>query len=111
MGEVSLLTVVISGAIVVLAVAISLVLYQVIRILADVRKELRPILHSVKTMADDVNTELERVDDIMKSAAELSKKVDATGSIAQEVITSPLIRIAALSAGLRRTIAVLGRRG
>ncbi|HEY4687175.1 MAG TPA: DUF948 domain-containing protein [Candidatus Subteraquimicrobiales bacterium] len=105
------LNIVLAAAVIVLTIFISLVLFQLYKLIKELRQQIIPILSSLQTMAEEVNTELDRVDEIMKSAQEVSKKVDTTTQVAQELIASPLIRIAAMSAGIRKAISTFSKKG
>ncbi len=101
-------------AIVTLIGFISSVLVQLFRtlgsinqIVKDVNEEVVPMAEKLQLTIDEVNTELSRVDGIVKSAEGVSRKVDATTKVAQEIISSPLIKVAALSAGVKKAFGAL----
>lgn len=93
-----------------LAVFIGLVLFQLFNLLRLINREIKPTLSRVQTLIEEVNTELERTGEIVKQAQAVSRKVDTTTKIAQEIISSPLIRLAALGAGLRKALSTLTKR-
>lgn len=101
-------------AVVVLVGFIGLVSVQLFRTLGSLKKlsdeverEIKPMAQKLQTTIDGVNQELSRVEGIVKSAEGLSKKVDATTKVAQEMISSPLIKVAALSAGIKKAVGAL----
>lgn len=110
--------VVLNIALVVLVIFGIAILAQLFRMLGSlnnlvksINKEVSPLLTKLQTTIDDVNSELERVDEIVASVAEVSEKVQVTTRIAQEVISSPLIKLASFSAGTKKALAsLIGRK-
>lgn len=108
------LNIVIAIAIAVLTVFICIVAFQLSRTLGslnhlikDIDEEVTPMIAKLQVTVDEVNSELERVDEIVESAQNLSRKVDTTTKVAQEIIASPLIKLAALSAGIKKAVGSL----
>lgn len=102
---------------IVLVFFISSVLLQLSRtlnslneLIIDVKAEVTPLLTELQTTLDQVNDELSTVDDIVRSMQEVSDKVNATTTVAQEVISSPLIKIASFSAGAKKAISSLAKK-
>lgn len=110
--------IVLNIALVVLVIFAIAILAQVFRVLGNlnnlakgVSEEIPPLLAKLQTTVDDINTELERVDEIVASVAEVSEKVQATTRLAQEVVSSPLIKLASFSAGTKKALSsLLGRK-
>lgn len=104
-------------ALTILALIVSAVLLQLWKtlnslnaLIMDVRSEALPLLSGLKMTLDQVNNELETVDDIVSSVQEVSDKVNATTIVAQEIISSPLIKLAGFSAGVKKALSTLAKR-
>ena len=67
------------------------------------------MMAKLQITVDEVNSELARVDKIVESAENLSQTVDSTTKVAQEIISSPLIKLAALSAGIKKAFGTLSK--
>jgi len=74
------------------------------RFLDEARREIVPALNKLQTTIQEINTELARVDDIVESVQEVTDKISSTTRIAQEAISSPLIKIASYSFGARKAL-------
>ncbi len=79
-------------------------------LIIDVRSEVTPLLSELRTTLCQVNNELTTVDDIVKSVQEVSEKVNAVTAVAQEIISSPLIKLASFSAGAKKAVSTLLKR-
>lgn len=97
-------------AVVVLVGFIVPVLIELWQISRIVKKELSPLISKLNTTIDEVNTELSRVDGIVQSAERVSKTVDSTTKAAQEVISSPLIKLVSISAGIKKALSTFGKK-
>lgn len=98
----------------VVVAAIAYALFQLGKLFSEVRKEivkvsreLVPLLQKVNESVDQVNKELEKVDAVVGSVEELSKRVNASIEVLRSVVSSPLIKLAGLSAGVKKAIEVL----
>jgi predicted PurR-regulated permease PerM len=80
------------------------------RFLDEARREVVPGLNKLQTTIEEINTELARVDDIVESVQDVTEKISSTTRVAQEVISSPLIKIASYSFGARRALRSLLRK-
>ena len=93
-------------ALIVLGVAalvqLSRLIVNVNRMLADLDKELIPTLVKLQTTMDEVSEELDRVRGVAGMIEDVGDKVAKTARLAQEVISSPLIKAAGLGAGARK---------
>jgi uncharacterized protein YoxC len=69
-----------------------------------IRQETVPLLSEVKTTVVGVNRELERVDVIMDSAGKMAKSAERLTAVVEQTVSSPLIKIAAFSAGAARAL-------
>jgi hypothetical protein len=63
-----------------------------------------PLLAGAQTTLDGVNAQLEQVDGITRGVGSVTTNVAALTSIASSTLASPLIKIAAFSYGVRRTV-------
>ncbi|RJQ33132.1 MAG: hypothetical protein C4562_01575 [Actinobacteria bacterium] len=89
---------------VVLAGLLGLVLWQLYILLKNVTNDLTPIMKQLNTTVEEINTELARLDEITKAAEDVVEKVSTTTRIAQEAVSSPLIKLVSVSAGLKKAI-------
>lgn len=113
---------VLNTALVVAAVALAvffiLVLIQLTKTLnsinefvKEINRDVPPLLTKLQTTIDEVNDELGRVDEIVQTVQEVSEKVSVTTKIAQEIVSSPLIKVASISAGAKKAIdTLMGRK-
>ncbi len=100
----TILYIILTIAAVAVAGFIVAVLWQVFGILGRVKQEVTPILRKVERTIDEINQDLARVDDIIKTGEQVVDKVNATTRIAQEAISSPLIKVVSVGAGVKRVI-------
>jgi uncharacterized protein YoxC len=77
----------------------------------DLRKETVPLLHEVTGTVTGVNKELDRVDVIVESAGHIVRNVERISGVVEQTISSPLIKVAALGAGLARAGRKVGKKG
>lgn len=73
----------------------------------EINRDVPPLLTKLQTTIDEVNDELGRVDEIVQSVQEVSEKVSVTSRIVQEIISSPLIKVASFSAGAKKAFDTL----
>ncbi len=99
---------------VIVVAAISYALFQLGRLFNETRKEITnisrelvPLIHKLNESVDQVNKELERVDTVVAQVEELSEKVNTGVEVLKSVISSPLIKLASISAGVKKAIEVL----
>jgi uncharacterized protein YoxC len=92
-----------------LVLFISLVLVNVFRVLEStkmlidgIRTETVPLLAEVQVTVKGVNRELDRVDGLLASAGNITKSVERLSSVVENTVSSPLIKVAAASAGAAR---------
>jgi hypothetical protein len=90
----------------VLVLFLALVMVRLIGVLTEtesllkgVREQTVPLLGEVKVTVVNVNRQLERADTIMESAGKMSKSAARIVGAVDKVVASPLIKIAAFSAG------------
>jgi uncharacterized protein YoxC len=94
-----------------LVLFLALVLVNVFRVLEStkmlidgVRTETVPLLGEVKVTVQNVNRELDRVDGLLASAGNISKSVERLSAVVEQTVSSPLIKVAAFSAGAARAM-------
>ena len=100
-----LVAVVCLAAIVVLMVAASS-LVKTLRTLREtvdmLREEAVPMVADLRRAVDHATAGLERVDDLLDTAEDISTTVDAASRLTYRALSPPLIRAASLAAGLGR---------
>lgn len=74
------------------------------RILEDIRRETLPLLGKLQTTMDHMNREMGYVDGVLESVDKLAQRVNSMTKVAQELITSPLVRFLTLGVGVRRAL-------
>ena len=93
-------------------IQVSRLIVNVNRMLADLDKELIPTLRKLQATLDEVGEELERTRGVVALIEDVGEKVSKTARLAQEVISSPLIKAAGFGAGARKVYDTLrGREG
>jgi uncharacterized protein YoxC len=95
----------------VLVLFLSLVSVNVFRVLEStkvlldgVRTETVPLLGEVRTTVTGVNGQLDHIDTVMASAANISRSVERLTKIVEQTISSPLIKVAAFAYGASRAV-------
>lgn len=88
-------------------VQVTRLIANVNRTLADLDRELVPTLQKLQRTLDEVGGELDRVRGVVETVEEVGEKVSNTARLAQELISSPLIKAAGFGAGARRVIDTL----
>lgn len=64
-------------------------------------REILPTLNKLQTTVEEVNQELAKVNDTTTSVQDAAKKIDNIVRVVQEIVSSPLIRVASISAGVQ----------
>jgi uncharacterized protein YoxC len=67
-----------------------------------------PVLDEAASAVASTNVQIERVDAITSSAAQVSANVSALTSLFAATVGSPMIKVAAFSYGVRRALSGLG---
>jgi len=103
--------VVAAGAFVLLVIFLAFPLMKLGRVLDEATLTIRatregtePLLASAQTTITSVNSQLDNVDAISKDVANMTTNAAALTSIVSSTLGGPLIKIAAFSYGVRRTI-------
>ncbi len=88
-------------------IQLSKTLGSINELIKDVNKQVPSLLEKLQITIDEVNSELGQVGEIVKSVEEISDKVNTTTNVVQEIISSPLIKLASFSAGAKKAISTL----
>lgn len=67
-------------------------------------REILPTLNKLQTTVEEVNEELAKVNDTTASVQDAAKKIDNIVRVVQEIVSSPLIRVASISAGVQGAV-------
>jgi hypothetical protein len=79
------------------------------KILIDsMREETVPLLREVKGSVERTNRELDRVDVVLEAAGEITGRVQRISGLVEQAVSSPLIKIISMGAGLRRAASRFG---
>jgi uncharacterized protein YoxC len=73
-------------------------------ILDDIRKEAVPLMGRIQTTMDHVNNEMGYVDGVLRSAEKIAAQANTMTRAAQSLLTSPLVRVLSLGAGMQRAL-------
>jgi hypothetical protein len=69
-----------------------------------IRQETVPLLSEVKGSVERANRELDRVDGMLESTAEIVKRVERLSGLVEQAAASPLIKVISFGAGLRKAV-------
>ena len=67
-----------------------------------IRQETVPLLSEVRNSVVKTNRELDRVDGMLESTAEIVKRVERLSGLVEQAAASPLIKVISFGAGLRK---------
>ena len=91
-----------------LVLALCIVLLNTFRVLEStkmtidtMREETVPLLREIKTSIEKTNGHLDRVGTVLDSAGGIVGRVEKVSGLLEEAISSPLVKIIGLGAGLR----------
>jgi len=70
------------------------------KILADVNTEIVPLLTRVETTLDRVNGELDQVEQITTSVAQIVKVAETTTAAVQRAVSKPIKKVASVSSAI-----------
>ena len=100
-----------AGAFVLLVLLLAIPLLKLGRTLDEATLAIRkthegavPLLAGAQTTLEQVNTQLEQVDGITKDVSNMTTNAAALTSIVSSTVGSPLIKVAAFSYGVRKTV-------
>ncbi len=121
-----MLGVTVAGAITWLAIAISFTLFMLTatwvmlklaktlsitnNFLDDVRKQTIPLMTRFQTTMDHVNTELEMVERVVSTGESITNRVNSMTKLAQQVVSSPVVKIIGVGAGIQKAISPGGKK-
>jgi hypothetical protein len=95
-----------------LVLALCVVLLNTFRVLEStkmtidaMREETVPLLREVKTSIEKTNREIDRVDIVLESAGSIVGRVERLSGLIEEAATSPIVKLIALGAGVRKGFA------
>ncbi len=106
----SVAVIVITIGVTVFFIRLSKTLNNANKLMEDVRKEVIPIVTNLQVTVDKMNEGLFVVDDVAKSIQGISSKFNLVVSVLQDVVSSPLIKLAGMSAGAKKVVNTLIRR-
>jgi uncharacterized protein YoxC len=115
------------GAITGLAIAISFALFMITAtwvmlklsktlsitnlFLDEVRKQTIPLMTRFQTTVDHLNNELELVDRMVDTGESIVSRVNSMTKVIQQVVSSPLVKIIGMGAGIQKAVAPKGQEG
>lgn len=73
-------------------------------LVVSINDKLGPILQDLHGVVKQADRELNRVDEVVGTIKDISDKVNAVTRVVQDVISSPLIKVASISAGAKAAI-------
>jgi uncharacterized protein YoxC len=73
-------------------------------LVGSVDDQLGPLLADLHDTVRQANVELERIDDVVFTVIDISEKVSATTSALHGLVSSPMIKVASISAGAKGAI-------
>ena len=79
------------------------------KILIDsMREETVPLLREVKGSVERTNRELDRLDVVLVASGEIVGRVQRISGLVEQAVSSPLVKIISMGAGLRRAASRFG---
>jgi hypothetical protein len=66
------------------------------------REETVPLLREIKVSVEKANREIDRVDGMLASSANIVGRVEKLTGLVEEAISSPLVKLISLGAGIRK---------
>lgn len=70
----------------------------------NIDKRLEPLLDDMHSVVKRADRELGRVNDVMSTVKDIGDKVNVVTRVVHEVVSSPLIKVASISAGAKEAI-------
>lgn len=113
-GEVAGLIVATAWAVLVCFLAMVLVrlarlLTETTKMVSDLSERVVPLLEDVTATVGETNRQLIAVEAIAKDVKQVSGHVAKVSDVTQSLVTGPLIKVAALSHGIKQALRVRGR--
>ena len=84
---------------------------RVDKLLADVDREVVPLIGKAGVTVDEVNSELQRVGEITQAVVDLTEKVDSVAKAVESAISAPARKAAAFGAGVTQAFSSFFNRG
>ena len=102
-GEIALIILAVFWGVLVLFIGLVMVnvfrLVESTKLMVDgLREQTVPLLGDVRVTVQSVNRELDRVDTMLVSGGKMAKSAERITGVAEQVVTNPLIRVAASAA-------------
>lgn len=81
-------------------------------LLVTLNKDIPSILSKLQLTLNGVNTEMDRVEQIVSSFQEVSERVQSTTGLVRRAVSSPLIKVSSVASGASAALSkLIGRRG
>ena len=77
----------------------------------EMRRETVPLLREVRTSVEKTNRELDRVDGMLTSAANVVERVEKLSGLVEQAAASPLVKVISFGAGLKSAVSKATGRG
>jgi uncharacterized protein YoxC len=74
------------------------------RTLRELDERVPPLLEKADATLDSLQREVARADVIVESIQDVTQRVTSTADVAMQVLSSPLVKLAGLSAGMRKAV-------
>ncbi|HDP69354.1 MAG TPA: hypothetical protein ENN38_00895 [Actinobacteria bacterium] len=103
----TLAVIVISMGIIMFFLRLSKTLSNVNVLIEDIHKEIMPIILSLQITVDKTNESLSAFDEVARSVRDISNKFNVVVRVLQEAMSSPLIKLAGVSAGAKKILNTL----
>jgi hypothetical protein len=101
-------------AVVILAVCGAAVVFSLIELrrtvtlarstLTELDERLPPLMAKADATLDSLQQEIARADVIVESIRDVTQRVTSTADVAMQVLSSPLVKLAGLSAGMKKAV-------
>ena len=111
MSAQTIILAVIAATFVALAIYIAVTLRDLRHTLASIEKlanrldtQVVPLVSKANRALDEINEELVRVEGIVRNVEDVSVKVGATAEVARHALSSPLVKLASWSAGMKKAV-------
>jgi uncharacterized protein YoxC len=111
MSAQTIILAVIAATFIALAVYIAVTLKEFRHTLASIEQlanrldtQVVPLASKANRALDEINEELARVEGIVRNVEDVSFKVGATAEVARHALSSPLVKLASWSAGMKKAV-------
>ena len=100
----ALATLVLVGLAISALIQLKKILININELVINTNRQLGPLLNDTHDTIKKMNTELHQLDEIVVNIRDIGDKVNATTRMVHEVISSPLLKIAGISAGAKGVV-------